>query len=192
MASVYGVQVEEEAAKEIVMKWREANPCIVNFWYNIESAASKAVTEGNCYSYRGIKFGVRNKFLYCRLPSGRLLAYYNPAIEEVDTKYQKAKPVIAFHGVDSKSHKWARQYTYGGKLTENIVQAVARDILAEAMLRLEHEGYSIVMHVHDEIVAEAKEGADLKEFERIMSIPPIWADGCPIAAEGWSGERYKK
>jgi DNA polymerase len=95
--------------------------------------------------------------------------------------------------VDSLTRKWVRTHTYGGKLVENIVQAVARDMLAEAMFRVEEAGYKIVMHVHDEILSEVPEGfGSVKEFEDIMAIPPKWAEDCPIGVEGWRGKRYRK
>jgi DNA polymerase len=86
-----------------------------------------------------------------------------------------------------------RKTTYGGALTENLIQAIARDIMAEAMLRAEARGYPIVLDVHDELVAEVPLGqGSVKEFEEILCEPPSWADGCPIAAEGWEGQRYRK
>jgi DNA polymerase len=97
-------------------------------------------------------------------------------------------------GVDPYSKKWRRQDTYGGMLVENITQAVARDLMAEAMLRC-HEGgtYDVILSVHDELLAEADEGCgDVREFENLMAALPDWAEGCPVTAEGWSGYRYKK
>ena len=102
------------------------------------------------------------------------------------------KPVLYFNGV-GLNKQWSRQTTYGGKLTENLVQAVARDLLAEAMLRLESRGYQLILSVHDELVAEVKSGiASAEEFESIMCELPAWAEGCPVDAEGWVGSYYRK
>jgi DNA polymerase len=95
--------------------------------------------------------------------------------------------------VNSLTKKWERTGTYGGKLVENIVQAVARDIMAEAMLRVEAKGYKLVMSVHDELVAETPRGrGSVAEFENELTKPPLWAAGCPIDAKGWRGKRYRK
>jgi len=191
MAPTYGVYVPEDKAAEIAGKWRAAHPRIVQFWKGVEIAAIKAITTKNAFSYGRIKFGIRGDFMHCRLPSGRLLSWYTPFTKTVVDKYGTTKQDIRYMGVSSTSGKWSRLNTYGGKLTENVVQAIARDLLAEAMVRLDKAGFDIVMHVHDEIVCEGK-NKSLEEFSRIMSEVPIWAKGLPIACEGWEGKRYKK
>ena len=103
------------------------------------------------------------------------------------------KNVLTYWSVDSMTKRWQKTPTYGGKLTENAVQAASRDLMAEAMLRLEAAGYPIVLTVHVEVVAEVPEGfGSLAEFERIMSVVPAWAAGCPIQAKGWRGKRFRK
>lgn len=197
MAEVYDVIVEEEQAKSIILKWREAHPKIGWFWKNIEQAAMAAVKNpGKFYQYNGIVFGVRGRFLHCKLPSGRLLSYCDPATKIIKTKYDVEKEVVTFMGVDPYTGHWQTQTTYGGKLTENIVQAIARDLLVFAMQQTEAAGYRTVLHVHDEIVAEITQNTYNKNpvpaFSRLMSQIPTWAFGCPIGAEGWAGKRYKK
>jgi len=193
MGSAYGVHVPEEQAKQIILNWREANPNIVNYWGNIERAAMNTIRDNKVYSYGRIKFGMKDKFLYCRLPSGRMIAYYSPTLIQKATPYGVEKTMISFYGVNSTTKKWVRQETYGGKLTENIVQATARDLLREAIFNVEEAGYKTVFHVHDELVAEVPEGqGNLKEFEQLMSKPPAWADGLPLKAEGYISKRYKK
>jgi len=193
MAKVYGVNVAEDEAKRIILAWRESRPMTVKLWRSLEAAAIKAVREKKVVSYGRVKFGLRANFLHIRLPSGRLLAYYDPKIKMVQPAYGEPKAAVTFMGVDAVTKKWVRSSTYGGKWTENIVQAIARDLLVEAMLRLEKRGYKIVLHVHDEAIAEPEPGfGDLNEFIKIMSEVPIWAKGIPIAADGWKGYRYRK
>lgn len=196
MAGAYGVYVSEEEAKEIVSAWRRGNPSIVKLWSDIENAAIATIKTGKATTVGCIKFGMRNNFLHMRLPSGRLLSYYKPSIEEVTTKFGTTKEAIAFIGEDSITKKIGKIYTYGGKLCENLTQAISRDLLVESMFRLDKAGLDIVMHVHDEVVCEVpKDKATpefLKAFEATVAITPEWAKGLPLAAEGWISERYKK
>jgi len=192
MAEGYGVRISEEEAKEIILNWRQAHSAIVNMWKGIESAAYQAVITGQPHSYGTIKYGIRDRFLHCRLPSGRLLSYYMPTMVRTTTPYGVEKTVISYMGIDAFTNKWTRLTTYGGKLTENITQAIARDILSEALSRLDKAGYNLVLHVHDEIIAEEKEGTSLKHFEAIMAESPEWLRGCPMEVEGWKGKRYRK
>lgn len=203
--------------KEIVRLWRSNRPMTVKFWKDMEAYAVSAVTTGLTYTWNKIKWGMNNNFLHCKLPSGHLLSYYKPLVEDktkyayidkegsiawLDSPNKKGerlperdfiKPTISFMGVDSETKKWKRQSTYGGKLAENIVQAVARDLLAEALVRLEAKSYPIVLHVHDEAISEVPKGeGSVKEFVNIMAATPGWAFGCPIGAEGFRTKRYKK
>ena len=135
-----------------------------------------------------------------RLPSGRLLYYASPGTRMKDIPIvrdgkivdHRTKEVVTYYGIDSTTNQWSRQDTYGGKLTENAVQALCRDILAEGMLRIP-DPYEIVMHVHDEVLAEVPEGeGSVEELCEILTEVPPWAGGLPIAAEGWRGKRYRK
>ena len=132
-------------------------------------------------------------FLKVTLPSGRPIRYCDPGTRYEPSEFGEDRKVLCFWGVNSLSKKWAEEKTYGGKLTENIVQAVARDLLAAAMPRVEKTGRKILFHSHDEMVVEnVKEKANAQELEQLLSILPPWAEGCPVTAEGWVGERYRK
>lgn len=183
---------DDEIADNVKL-WRNESPNIVRFWYAMEDCAVNAVKfPGNTYQHNGIAFCVRDGVLYCRLLSGRLLAYHRPMITPDVTPWGKHVDKLSYIGVVQGRLK--RIDTYGGKLTENIVQATARDILAHAMIQLEHGGYPIVLHVHDEIVSEVPSGTgDVGEFEAIMATLPQWCADWPIkAAGGWRGKRYRK
>jgi DNA polymerase len=179
-----------------VKAWRAASPAVSAFWYGLQDAAFAAVlTPGGVYEYRGIKYGVKDDILYCTLPSGRNLTYHQPRLElENYDRYNQPRYRLTYMGTDTYTKQWARLDAWGGKLTENVVQAVARDILAYAMLNHSRAGYRIVLHVHDEIAAEVPVGwGSVDEFERVMSTMPPWAEGWPVkAAGGWRGLRYRK
>lgn len=200
MARVYGVTVDDERANDIKTKWRQAHPNIVKYWRDLERAAIDAVDldhGAECSAGpegREVKFRKDGSFLWCKLPSGRVLCYPYPVIRDVDTPWGEPRSALYYHAVDI-GNKWGEISTYGGSLAENVTQAVARDLLAEAMLRLEKAGYDVVMHVHDEIVVEVlndEPEETLKTIEQIVATPPAWADGLPLAAEGWRGFRYRK
>lgn len=180
-------------------KWRADNPSICNSWKKLEEAAFEAVTHpGRVFrfrrtSYRTWKDNNGNNYLICQLPSGRVLFYFDPQVRMVKMSWGENKNTVTCRTVDSTTKQWLRRPLYGGLLCENNVQAFCRDPMAEAQLRVESEGYPVVLHVHDEIVTEVREDfGNLKEFERIMSIVPQWAAGFPIKAKGWEGKRFRK
>ena len=190
-----GIGIDDDLAKLAVAKYREKNARIQAFWYELEDAAKRAVRDqGTTVRNRHIAYRYNGRYLQCRLPSGRMLSYANPRMEADDER--DGKLGLTYLGVNSVTRKWGRQRTYGGRLVENVTQAVARDLLAEAMLRLERSGYRIVLTVHDEVVSEVPEGfGSVEDMERLMSELPDWARiGCelPVAAEGWRGKRYRK
>jgi len=189
MADTIGVHVEESHAEETVKAWRLGNPKITSYWHSVQDAAIAAVDKpGTVHKVNTVAFKVVGDFLHCRLPSGRMLAYHRPYIKEGKFGYQ-----VGFYGVDSVTSKYGRQTTYGGKLVENITQAVARDFMVEAMLRLEKAGYPIILTVHDEVVAEVERGfGSLEEFNNIMEQLPEWASNIPIDVDGYESERYRK
>jgi DNA polymerase bacteriophage-type len=181
----------EKELPELVDAWRNANPNIVKLWGEVERAAVKAVRDNTVVRLQqGIEFSVEGGILFIRLPSGRKLAYVNPRLER-DERYDK--PKITYEGLEQSTKQWGRLSTYGGKLTENIVQAIARDCLGEAMLRLEEAGYKIVMHVHDEVVLEVPCGfGSVEEVQEIMARPIALAEGLPLTAEVFETGYYKK
>jgi DNA polymerase len=159
--------LKEDELPAIVAAWRESNPNIVKLWWDVEDAAIRAVKDRTSITMQyGLKFYYKSGVLFIRLPSGRNLAYVKPRIE-LDTRFNKDK--LTYEGI-MLGNKWARIDTYGGKLTENIIQAIARDCLAESLLRLDKAGYKIAFHVHDEVVLDVPQGfGSLKEVEEIMS-----------------------
>ena len=191
--------MNEEEIRESIKSWRIESPMIVKFWYGLQDAATAAVQNpGTCYAYNGLTYGVKDDVLYCRLLSGRKLSYHQPRLHPDVTPWGKQVLKLTYMGWNSDYKKgpqgWMRMDTYGGKLCENVVQAIARDILTFAMKNIERAGYAIALHVHDEIVSEVLEGTgSIEEFERIMATMPTWAADWPIrAAGGWRGKRYRK
>ncbi|MBO4228059.1 DNA polymerase [Bradyrhizobium neotropicale] len=207
MAATQGVHVPDDQAEEIKNAWRESNPAIVKFWSDLEDAAIAAINQpGRQFSAGPITYKVVGSFLWCRLPSGRALAYPYPKVLPVKTPWGQMKDAVTFKTVpnvsnrkkivwedSSNTNKWARISTYGGALCENVTQAVARDLLAEGLVRLEGAGYPIILTVHDEAVSEVDEGfGSASEYEEIMCELPSWASGLPLAASGFEAERYRK
>lgn len=180
----------EDELPAIVAAWRESNPSIVKLWWDVEDAAITAVRERTPVKMQyGLTFYYKSGVLFIRLPSGRNLVYVKPRIE-LDTRFNKDK--LTFEGIEL-GNKWARIDTYGGKITENIIQGIARDCLAESLLRLDKAGYKIAFHVHDEVVLDVPQGfGNLKEVEKIMSEDINWAPGLPLQAEGFETDYYKK
>lgn len=176
--------LSEDEMTEIVNSWRAANAKIVKFWYDVGDAALKAVREKQVVNMQfGLQFSYESGMLFIRLPSGRRLAYVRPSIE----KNKFDRDAIFFDGARS------RESTYGGKLVENIVQATARDLLAESLIKVDEAGYKIVFHVHDEIVTETEYGTgSIADLEAIMSEPVDWAPGLPLNADGFETEYYMK
>lgn len=190
-----GVEVTEEIADLAVKKYREKHWPVPKLWYALQRAAIAAVRNpGKAYSINRTKWFMRGKDLFCELPSGRALCYPGAVIRFEPNKWMKEREPKLYHwGINSYTKKWELASTYGGKLTENVVQAVARDLLAAALVRIRDAGFEIVLHVHDEILAEAPKGTrELAEFEELMSRAPAWAGDCPVRVEGWKGPRYRK
>lgn len=186
----------------IKQRWRAKNWAIVDYWKTLNHAAIGAVLEpGTTHRARDVRYKMRGSFLWCLLPSGRALCYPFPEVAWVDTPFKDdngntvQRPELSYMGMDDRTHAWSRQKTYGGKLAENVTQAICRDLLAEAILRVENAGFETVLHVHDEIVVELCEAEGpqrLKEFEELCAVTPDWAAGMPMAAEAWCGKRYRK
>lgn len=183
--------LKEEELAPIVKMWRRANPAIVKYWSDIGAAAVLAMrNKGKNVKRCHVTFRYDGKVLLCFLPSGRPLIYQSPQL-----KPGKYGDQITYMGVDQYTRKWARLSTYGGKFTENVVQAVARDLLAFSMLNAERAGFPIVMHVHDEIVVEAEDYKANNAYENLINViteKPDWAEGLPFAADGFIGDFYLK
>ncbi len=178
--------IKEDELQGLVNAWRKANPNIVKFWRRVEAAAKRALEFGTKVSLRGtgISFYVRDTFLMIGLPNGRSIAYANATLEDGRIRYE---------GKSMTSSTFQKLDTYGGKLVENIVQATARDVLAESMLRLEKLGYKIVAHVHDEVILDVPKGiTNIDEINEQMAINPEWTEGLPLAAAGFRSDFYMK
>ena len=180
--------VPEDELQGLINDWRNANPHIVKLWTEVGNTAMKAIKEKTIVSLGKLVFMYERGILFIRLPSGRRLSYIKPRIGT----NRFGGDSITYMGV-GESKKWERLETFGGKLVENIVQAIARDLLASAMMNVANAGYDIVFHVHDEIIAEVPDGqGSVDEMCMLMSINPDWADGIPLSADGYECEYYRK
>jgi DNA polymerase len=190
--------IPEEDLPDIVQRWREANKRIRDLWYSMDSAAVQVISQGGSVGINGLMLAREydyNQGTDCftiTLPSGRKLYYVNPSIGE----NQWGNPSIAYMGMDQKTKRWKQIETYGGKLVENCVQAIARDALAGAIERLEAAGLPVVFHVHDEVIIDVAPFADedtmLQTVVDIMREPIPWAPDLPLNADGWVGTFFRK
>lgn len=182
----------------LVRKWRSANPAIVDMWKEIDEASKEAVRYQRPVSCtcRNIIFDCNDEFMTIQLPSGRKLFYYGPKFKDKKIgRSTMSTRVLCYQGVVQETKQWGEIDTYGGKLTENIVQAIARDLLGDAMLRMQDEGYEIVASVHDEVIVEVPEINAKDHYNRlveIMSTPPQWAEDLPLNADGGVMMFYQK
>jgi DNA polymerase len=191
------------ASDVIKQRWRKANSATVALWAALNEAAINAVENPGKAFKAGehLTYKMAGNWLFCRLPSGRCLAYPSPRIryeevefetDEGEIKVFKAKGV-RYMGVNSITRKWSEMRLGSHTLAENCTQSVARDLMVEAALRLDAAGYDVALTVHDEVIAYADEGTgSVEDFCGIMAEVPAWATDCPIAAEGWVGKRYRK
>ena len=181
----------EDELSELVYSWRAANPKIVALWKTVERAAIKAIEQKTVIKInQNVKFIYAHNNLYIQLPSGRKLCYLNAEIGYGDKFGNK---VVKFKGVDQTTKQFKTQETYGGKLVENVIQAIARDCLAMALIRLDRAGYKIVMHVHDEVILEIKdEHEHLEKINEMMSTPIEWAKGLPLKGDSFETMYYMK
>ena len=180
--------LKEDELPEIISSWRDANPEIVKFWYAVEKAAIETVKDHNDRSVGRIGFRFSANTLWIVLPSGRRLAYIKPRLQP----NRFGRMALTFEGLGA-NNKWVRGETYSGKLTENITQATARDLLAEAMRRIELAGLGIVGHVHDEVILEVPKGQyTVDDVCSIMNQNPKWAEDLPLSSAGYTGAWYYK
>ena len=187
--------IPEDDLPDIVSRWRDSNKRIVDLWYSLESAAVSVIQTGHPAGVRGLmlarEMDIENglDFLTITLPSRRKLYYAKPSLGENSW----GRPSILYYGVNQTTKQWTQLETYGGKLVENCVQAIARDCLAIAIERLEAAGFPVVFHIHDEVVVDCPaEKADLDEVVRLMSLPIPWAPDLPLNADGWVGDFFRK
>lgn len=187
-----GFPITMELAKKAVAAYREKYYMVRNYWYDLNRQCMAAVeSPGRLVKFRNLQILKKGRFLLIRLPSGRKLSYPDPEIHQV-VKSWGPQDSLTFMEQD-KNQRWVRGETYGGKLTENVTQAVARDIMVDSMLRLEDAGYPVIFTVHDENVCEVPKGFGSEaEFKEIMEVLEPWAEGVPIKVETWEAERYKK
>ena len=184
----------DDEMQDLVNRWRMASPTIPRLWSRVEEAAKRALANPGrrcavTHPAGAVAIYWRDKdALRCQLPSGRVLTYWGARLEEY-----KGRPSVVFMGQNQTTRKWEKTETWGGKLVENIVQAFARDCLAEALLRLDEEGYAVVFSVHDEIIAEEPtDGRTWQDMAAVMSQPIDWAPGLLLRADGYDTEFYKK
>ncbi len=183
----YGLSKEVYVACDTLkLGYRKANPDITRSWYQYEDAVRKVIESGNGkYKVQvgRLMFDCNGSWLRIMLPSGRFLVYADPTINN--------RGDITYMGWHNK--RWIRTKTYGGKLCENVVQAISRDLLGAAIIRLEAEGFPVVLHVHDEVISEVVYGTKrLDRFIELMSTNPPWAGGLPLKVEGFKAVRYEK
>ena len=181
--------VKEHELQGLIDNWRSANPHIVKFWWDVDRSAVKAVKERSKISTHGINFTYKSGMLFVNLPSRRNLVYVKPRIGL--NKF--GREGLTYEGIGT-ARKWERIETYGPKIVENIVQAVSRDLLAEAMLRLDEAGYKIAAHVHDEVICEVPIGeGSVEEMCAVMTESPEWVqEGLPLKADGYECNFYMK
>lgn len=193
----YGVILSDEEAQRMVNLYRSEYQEVKWAWYGLQEAAIATVKTGKSHYYRKIRYELvedkAGRWLSCVLPNGRRIWYYNPRVCRVETPWG-VKDALFYEGRDNKKGgSWGEIATYGGMLMENVVQAIARDLMAESMVRVDKAGYLIILTVHDEVIAEVKKGTlSYDMYEKLMAACPDWAAGCPIAVEGGVIERYQK
>ena len=181
--------LNEDELPELVEMWRTSNPAIVRFWRTVQDAAMDAIKGKPRRLPHGISFIREAGILFIGLPSGRRIAYVKPEIGE----NRFGGKSITYMGMDQTSKKWTRLETWGGKLVENIVQAFARDCLAESIMKLYKAGYRVVFHVHDEVILdEPKDRSSAQEVAALMGQPIEWAPGLPLNADAYECKYYRK
>ena len=168
-----------------VEAWRKANSEIVSFWQGLEEAAKKSIQYKKMIIFGRFVFTTDDKRMTIQLPSGRVLSYWKARL--APNKY--GRPSIQYMWADTVTRKWTWVDTYGGKIAENVTQAVARDFMAEAVIKVHEAGHTIVMHIHDEIVVE---NGSKEELENLMKELPIWASGFPLDAKGEEVKYFQK
>jgi DNA polymerase len=192
-----GMTLSEEDSKAAIDAFRDSKPRIVQLWRDLNRAAMNAIASPGQVQTVGvgtqIRYVVRGQFLWALLPSGRRLAYALPRTINKERPWGEVAPTATFMGTNTYTRRWQRNHIYGGLLAENVVQALARDIMVGAMKNVETADYPVVLTVHDEVVADVPEDhGTLEEFLNLMTDTPDWAKTCPVEVEGWEGQRWRK
>lgn len=188
----------EEELPEIVKRWRAANPRIRDLWYAIEQAVVTVMQTAQPQGVNGLIFALEGDLIYgqsfftVRLPSGRKLYYVKPFLRDVEDPQGRLKPALHYYGVSQQSKKWVVNHTYGGKMAENIVQAIARDCLAVTLERIAAKGLQVVFHVHDEVIIDAPMETTVEEICGLMAEPIPWAPGLVLKGAGFESMYYMK
>lgn len=194
MAAAYGMDVGDEQAEQIKTAWRAANPQIVAFWWALDRAVRTVLTSGGAVDVGHLRIARWGEHMVIRLPSRRLLVYRHAALRP--SKDRPGDLEITYEGLNQYTRKWEIIRTYGGKLAENVTQAVARDLMAHAMLIAEQNDVQVILTVHDELLTVAREHRGERALAQLLTImrdrAPGWASGLPMGADGWVGTRYKK
>jgi DNA polymerase len=194
-----GQPIDTKLAEKAVKAFREKHSPIPELWKKYEMAAISAIENpGKVFAINHTKWFMesrKSKYLYCELPSGRKMAYFGPEIKYEENRWGHKQAKVYHYGVDGYTKKWRKESKWGGVWVENVTQGVARDLMAEAMLRVEEAGYEVVLSVHDELLTEVPEDSKtltVENFEKLMAELPAWAKGLPVKVEGWEDERYHK
>lgn len=188
----------EEELPEIVQRWREANPRIKDLWYKVENTAVAAMQTAQPQGVNGLIFALEGDLIYgqsfltVQLPSGRKLYYAKPFLQEEDDPFGRRKQTLYYYGINQTSRKWVADHTYGGKLVENITQAIARDCLAVTLERIAKMGLRVVFHVHDEVIIDAPMETTVDEICALMAKPIPWAPGLILKGAGFENNYYMK
>ena len=189
----YGLKMTEAEAQDTVNLYRSKYKLIKDLWFNLYEAAKYCVVTGKRTQHGLAKFAVIKDHLFMKLPNGRCISYPRPRMIDATMPWGEVKPVISFEGVNPYSKKWQRLQIKPGRLTENLVQGISRDILVEGAINVEKAGYKVIGSVHDEIITTVKEGqGSVDEFDQLICKMPSWADGLPLKAKGYRAKRYRK
>lgn len=195
-AKTFQVSMTDTHATAVVARWREVNSKIVVYWDRLEGAAMQALKTNKPVSIGKITYEKKGSFLLCRLPSGREIVYPYPRIDMLPMPWGDVAPGITAKTVDSATRKWERRKIWYGILVENVVQAIARDVLVHGMQLLEKAQYPVINHAHDEVTCEVLDIGNhetlKKKVETCMTTLPPWAMGLPLSATAWAGYRYRK
>lgn len=188
----YNVKMTDELAQTAVNTYRTTFKAVPQMWANLNLCAMRAFKDRKIQVTNKTRWEYLEPFLFCHLPSGRRMAYPFPSIKPTQTSWGESRLALHYWGIDSYTRKWSEHAIYGGLVAENVVQATARDVMKDAMLRVNPDS-PVILTVHDEVISEVDEAtANLTEFNKLMSIKPTWASDCPISVEGWQNQRYKK